>query len=91
MSGPVCSSNWPCEDALGGGSRAGLIHAVDFAFSLLEPLSELLGGKASQGFSWALRMSSCAWEQDAALARMLQMLKPSSYARWVLCYPRQDT
>ncbi|CAE7949999.1 unnamed protein product [Symbiodinium sp. KB8] len=50
---------------------SGLVDALDFAFSLLGPLSELLGGKA-----------------DAALARMLQMLKPTSCARWVLCYPR---
>ncbi|CAE7752513.1 RNF213 [Symbiodinium necroappetens] len=49
---------------------SGLVDALDFAFSLLGPLSELLGGK------------------DAALARMLQMLKPTSCARWVLCYPR---
>eukprot|EP00439_Symbiodinium_sp_Y106_P073354 s1411_g13.t2 len=49
---------------------SGLVEALDFAFSLLGPLSELLGGK------------------DAALARMLQMLKPTSCARWVLCYPR---
>ncbi|CAE7421166.1 unnamed protein product, partial [Symbiodinium pilosum] len=49
---------------------AGLVDALEFAFSLLEPLSELLGGK------------------DAALARMLQMLKPTSCARWLLCYPR---
>ncbi|CAE7216649.1 unnamed protein product, partial [Symbiodinium sp. CCMP2456] len=49
---------------------SGLVEALDFAFSLLGPLSELLGGK------------------DAALARMLQMLKPTSCARWLLCYPR---
>ena len=64
---------------------------MDFALSLLAPLSELLGGKVHPcAFLWlGLVPQPCFDRQDAALARMLQMLKPTSCARWVVCYPRQ--
>ncbi|CAK9021977.1 unnamed protein product [Durusdinium trenchii] len=71
--------------------RFASLDALLLSLSSLENSSEIAGLVHALNFANSMYapLSELLGGKDAALARMLQMLKPTSHARWVMSYPRE--